>query len=275
MKRPSIFSSKYQETVKRIRRRNALIVILLLCILVTIYVIFNDRINKFLINRNNDNNIKAVAPENQSQSTQKSSNTQEVNTSKENKSDNTQIQISEEKFYTLQLSSGRKIKIYYEEKNNEKLFTGLCDDVDYISLSPSKKKACIIDKENQDMYIMNNDNTFANITMDVYTAFGRPNEKYYKPDQLLRFNNDYLWHDMAKFLNEDKIAYRSRLPYFISNDYRLYLWVYDLTINNHQCIFALEPGDIQIQDLDQTGLRIIDSSNNYYLRPDNTIVMRE
>lgn len=274
MKRPSIFSSNYKETVKRIRRRNTLIAILILCILITIYVIFNDRINKFFIYRNNDL-IDASAPENQD--TQNFSNTQEVNTSKENITDktfeNTQ-KISEEQFYTLQLSSGRNIKIYYEEKNKEKLFTGLSDDTDYISLSPSKKKACIIDKENQDMYIMNNDNTFVNITMNVYTAFGRPNEKYYKPDQLLRFNNDYLWHDMAKFLNEDKVAYRSRLPYFITNDYRLYLWVYDLSINNHQCIFALEPGDIQIQDLDKTGLKIVDSGNNYYLKPDNTIVMR-
>lgn len=271
MKKPSIFSSKYQETVKRNRRRNVLIIVLIICIFLTIYVIFNDRINNFFIARNN-NSVDVIAPDNQSEDTQSQLSTQEELTDNINETSTTQK--VEEKFFTLQMASGRSIKLYYEEKNNEELFTGKIDDDDYISLSSSKKKACIIDKENQDMYIMNNDGTFENITMDVYTAFGRPDDKYQKAEQLLRFENNYLWHDMAKFLTEDKIAYRSRLPYFITNDTKLYLWVYDLSTNSHQCIFALAPGDIQLHDIDEIGLQISAAEGNYYLKPDNTIVAR-
>ena len=297
MKKPSIFSSKYQETVKRIRRRNTLVVILVICVILTIFAIFNDQINKFFF-WINQNYVDVIAPENQSTATENITNTSNIQTnetkSQFNESENiiqstseniiedttdqtsqaqkTQIEVV--KYYILKLDSGRNIKLYYEEKNNEILFTGKSDDADYITLSPSKKRVCIIDKTNQDMYIMFNNNTFINATMKFYTATGGSNEKYYKTDQLARFNNNYLWHDMAKFLTEDKIAYRSRLPYFITNNLNLYLWVYDITTKKHQCIFALKPGDVEIQDLDETGLKITDSGKNYYLKSDNSIVPR-
>ncbi len=286
MKKPSIFSSKYQETVKRMRRRNTLIALLVVCVILTIFAIFNDKISKFFVSKG-QNSVDVLAPGNQSEDTNntqalntKTSNTQTiVNTTKDIKDINENIsnkteQKREDLFYILKLASGRDIKIYYEENNKEKLFTGKTGDNDYIALSPSKKRACIIDKTNQDMYIMNNDNTFVNVTMDIYTAFGRPDEKYYKKDQLASFNNNYLWHDMAKFLTEDKIAYRSRLPYFMLSNLNLYLWVYSLSSNTHQCIFALPPGDVQIKDLDQVGLKITDSGKDYYLKTDNSIVQR-
>ncbi|MCL2321947.1 MAG: hypothetical protein FWC47_07560 [Oscillospiraceae bacterium] len=292
MKKPSIFSSKYHETVKRIRRRNTLVVILVICVILTIFAIFNDKINKlfFWINQNY---VGVVAPESQSTATENTLNTSNEQTndtndtqSQINKSENiiqsttdqtSQAQIKPVEvvqYYTLKLASGRDIKIYYEEKNNQILFTGKSDDADYITLSPSKKRVCIIDKTNQDMYIMFNNNTYKNITKTVYIATGGSSDKYYKSDQLARFNNNYLWHDMAKFLTEDEIAYRSRLPYFIANNLNLYLWIYDITTDVHKCMFDLPPGNIEILDLDEIGLKITDSGKNYYLKADNSIVPR-
>jgi len=292
LKKPSIFSSKYHETVKRIRRRNTLVVILVICVILTIFAIFNDKINKlfFWINQNY---VGVVAPESQSTATENTLNTSNEQTndtndtqSQINKSENiiqsttdqtSQAQIKPVEvvqYYTLKLASGRDIKIYYEEKNNQILFTGKSDDADYITLSPSKKRVCIIDKTNQDMYIMFNNNTYKNITKTVYIATGGSSDKYYKSDQLARFNNNYLWHDMAKFLTEDEIAYRSRLPYFIANNLNLYLWIYDITTDVHKCMFDLPPGNIEILDLDEIGLKITDSGKNYYLKADNSIVPR-
>lgn len=293
MKKPSIFSSKYQETLKKRRRRNVLLGLLIICIIFTIFAIFNDRVNDFWASINQkpvnslgpdeeDNNIKINISDNtlNTQGEQNTTNKIIINNEVTNSTNNitgnsTKNEKKEEKkFYTLKLASERDIKIYYEDKNQNKVFTGETDNGDYISLSPSKKKAVIIDKTNQDMYITNIDNTFINITKDVYTAYGRSDEKYYKSDQLARFNNNYLWHDSAKFVSEDKIVYRSRLPYFIENDLKLYLWSYDIPRNVHECIFAVTPGELQIRDLDQNGINISVSGVNYYFKPDGTIINR-
>jgi len=156
--------------------------------------------------------------------------------------------------FEAKLSSGKSIVITLKEEENKKLVEKV-ESVEGIksSISPSKEKVLILDKETQDIYIVDNLETITAITNSEYVA--TTNEVFTK-ETVLQYNKDYKWVDSAEFIDDTYVAYSSELPWINEEGYK-YLWIVNTADNNHRGYFSITGKEMAFGPIIDEGITVL------------------
>ena len=257
MGKPSIFSNNYAKKMRK-RKMRYVIIIIIIIIAILFAIFFSSNIK----------NVGSIISDSKPKNTT-INNKDNKPASNKNKTSNAVTKIEtkaeEEKSYTADLSSGKQIKLVYEEKDNNKTFKYVSpiDSGVITDISPSKKAIIILDS-NQNILYYNIEGKKYDLTKKEYTS--SDGTVFAKEDGLNK-NPNYTWHGSPKFLNEENIAYISELPWF--NKTIKYVWVVNVKSGKHvQLSEKLSGENLNFGELNEKGLIIKTSDKTYYLGSD-------
>jgi len=274
VKKPSIFSRDYERKMKARRRKIITIVLVSILALTLIFT-------KILANSLNFDNLRVkiqtwIDSDNKNIGDQ--NNSEEINNQKNegNISDETNDLLDEKEksenitlIKEFKISEDNILKVSYEKLNDKETFNEVIENKEniYTTFNETKDLILIIDK-NQNMKIFNINGEETTITKTVYTA---PNgESFYKED-ILKSYSDYVWHESAKFISDSKIAYISNMPYF-GYDLNKYIWIYDISNNNHKLLLSSVAKEIKFNNLADKGLEVTLDGNVKYINNNGEII---
>ena len=256
--KPSIFSKDYEKRMKKRRRRIVLGVIF--AIIVVLVIAFNTGFKDI-----DFSNLKEKM-----QAWVDSDKPQEELDETELKEDTVDIPKEEEKKYLdITIADGVILKAEYEEVEGKKAFVNVepLEGMTF-NISPSKDKIVINDKD-QNVKVIGIDGSITDITKTAYISQSGVS---YPKAQILAQTPTYIWQTQAKFIDENKIAYVSELPYFGNNGTKKYIWLYDLTTKSDKCIWSLVGNDVVVGDIvEGKGITISVNGLVYYLNSEGAV----
>ncbi|KYH29248.1 MULTISPECIES: hypothetical protein [Clostridium] len=268
MPKPSIFSSQYNEEMKK-RKRIKLIVAIVLLIIV-LAAAFGGSINDSIIEKvkSGFNKSKEKDKEQEGKADnikQGSRNEQEYEKSQVNEVKNKEVNKEEIRnnapktgSYNIKLSNGEEVKLTYNIVNNEKQYTEVLPKGINYDISPSKKNIVILENKTQNMILVDSNGNTKDITKKEYVS---SKNDVFKKDNILKYKSNYVWCSSPKYLNEDNIVYVSQLPWF-NKENQKYLWKYNISSNTHYHNLSQTGGeltgvDIKYGDNTPEGLEVI------------------
>lgn len=254
MAKPSIFSRDYERRMKKRRRRILIIVLLVIAIIAGIVYKFKfkamdfteikDRIQAWV---DTGKPVEEEVPEEEVVIEEKP-------------------QVPEKKYIDLAIAEGVIVKAEYEEKDEKKVFVGI-EPIEGIAfnISPSGEKIMILD-QSQNIKVFNTNAEMKDATKLAYTSqAGTP----YPKESILAATPEYIWHEQAKFINEDKIVYVSQLPFFGGAATHKYVWVKDLNDDSEKTLWELKGLTVVVGELNaEKGININVDGNDYYVNGD-------
>lgn len=261
MRKPSVFSRDYEKRMKKRRKVLAAIYILVFLMLGFIaamittksydFTNLRNRIQTWIDSGNNADNEKA----------------------EENVENTEQEQIEEpkveEKNIEIRLGDNRLIVCEYEEKDGKVYYKGIKNAPEglEVSLSPNKESLLLVD-EKQNIKIFNTKGEETDLTKGSYTA---PDGEVFNKDKILETYQEYFWSKEAKFINDEKIAYVSNVPYF-GYDLNKYIWIIDIKSKEHKTLWNSKGKDVKLLDIKEKGLEISIDNNVKYLDNNGNII---
>lgn len=260
MRKPSIFSSNYEEQMRR-RRINITLIILIL-ISAAFFTI------KYFLNKNsmdfNINLFKVKEPAKQQIKTNSLNNKSDsVKNIPQQKIENTQ----KEEIFTFEYKNSKGIvyKIDYVIKNNQKQFIKLTGDSNY-DISQDKKYIVFDDMTSNDIILMDTNGNYKKLTKLYYES--KSTGQIYKKDTILSYYPKFIWSLKPHFTNDGRIVYVSQLPYFRKQN-EFYLWSVNVDGSNHRKIGFIgnDFNSIVYDGYDSEGnIRIRSANNLYYVK---------
>ena len=170
-------------------------------------------------------------------------------------------------YVTATLPMEKEVSLEVVEENGEKFFapiselTGMEGDI-----SPSRTQAVILEKETQDLFLLDLSGNVTDITYKVYkNSRGYTESK----ESILGRTENFVWAEQPKFLDEDTVVYMSQLPWF---DERRFLYVVDLVPLSHRNFQSVFGTDVVLGEISDLGLSYTKEGNTYYLTPDYKII---
>ena len=253
MGKPSIFSKEYQKHKKRKQKKIAFLV--LFVIVTIIFFGYVSPVSQLIKGSSLYKELQAKYKDNGY------SDQQEENTPNEESpgdSEEDQGGLEEERYFEISLAEDKEGKIYYKESDGKIIFLSFSGGEGFqYEVSPSKEKMLIFDSNNQDIYEIETESSIKNLTYEYYTT--TKGSKIYKANTLSS-NPNYLWHGSPRYLTEDKIVYRSQLPWL--NTSNEYIWILDINTNKYTYINSSRAKSIDFGILSEEGLEVtIDGSN--------------
>ena len=118
------------------------------------------------------------------------------------------------------------------------------------------------------MYLINNNKQVVNLTMNEYVS---TNGEIYSKDEIINSNENYIWNNQARFINDDKIAYVTNIPYF-EGDLKQYVSIVKIDDNIHKVQRILEGNLVSFDGIDEKGLKVEIDGNIMYITPDGQIM---
>lgn len=260
-KKPSMFSKDYRRQLK-LRRIKYIIIFLVTIVVigVTGLVVTNKEgivaIKNFFIKESIvDNNHESEENKNK---TEESSEGESVPEEKSTKT-----------YSDIVLKSGKKVTINYEEKDQVKKINTIDSDSQVkCSISPSQEMILILDKEAQDMYILNSKEKLINITNEQYVS---TTNEVFKKENVLKYNPSYKWVESAQFIDNTHVAYSSSLPWINNSDDR-YLWVYNMENNTHNGYYNVKGKTFEVGQITDKGLTLSIDDKEIVVDKDGKIV---
>lgn len=175
--------------------------------------------------------------------------------------------VEEKTSLTMVLPDGETLDLLTVEENGEAVFAPLLLAETFEGdLSPSKKLVTILDKETQELYLMDNKGTVTDITYKVYK-----NNKGYteSKESIMKRVPGFVWAVNPKFLDEDTVVYLSQLPWF---DTRRFLYVVELNPLSHRNMQSVKGVDITLKSLTEKGLEYESDGKTFFVTPEYKIV---
>ncbi len=260
-RKPSMFSKDYRRKLK-LRRIKYVTILLVIVIIVGISgLVFTNRdgivaIKSLFVRQNlKDNNDESMNNENESESEENPKEIVEENS----------IQTSSE----VVLQSGKKVTVNYEEKGGVVRISTIDSESQVkCSLSPSQEMILILDKEAQDIYILNSEGKLINITNQQYVS---TTNEVFKKENILNNNPSYNWVESAQFIDNTHIAYSSSLPWINNGDDR-YLWIFNIENNSHKVYYSIKGKSFEVREITDKGLMIFLDNKEIVVDKDGKIV---
>ncbi|GAB6169431.1 hypothetical protein JCM1393_18910 [Clostridium carnis] len=258
MRKPSIFSRDYERKMRKRRR-----------IITTIFIVtfFTLGFTAAVLTAKNFDftNIKAKVQ----QWVDKGKIEEEKEKPIEEKELEEKIVEPEVKILELKVNNSKVLKIEYEDKNGEAILKEVKELPDgiYYSISNNKKSVVTID-ESQNIKVFNNKGEEKVLTKDSYTS---PKGETFKKDIILETYKGYYWNKEAKFINDNKIAYISNVPYF-GYDLNKYIWVIDISSNTHTTLWGSKGKDVKLGEVKEKGLEVLIDGNVKYVNNDGDLI---
>lgn len=273
MGKPSIFSKEYEKKMKRRRIRNFILVVV--CVLVVCSIAFKEVLgNSFNSINVSIRNVFTKSEVNKDAKKTNEEVKQEGNEAKKEETKETAKEtVKEEKkeeSVEVQIGNGAKVLVSYELKNGEKNFSSINpgNSVVSYSISPSNKKVVIFDEKNQNIYLVNENKEYKDISMKKYTTSS--GDFTIDKNTQLTTNPSYIWHSLPKFVDEAHVAYMSQLPWLNKED--KYLWILDLNNLSYAVNYNIQGKISGLGNLVDKGLEVkLDNGETKYLQPNGTI----
>ncbi|MCX7885624.1 MAG: hypothetical protein N2448_11505 [Caloramator sp.] len=265
MGKPSIFSSKYEQQMKR-RRINIILIIL-------IFISASYFGGKYFLNKNNINininilknkKITEKKVDNQKRNIS-ADNTNKKNTVPKTKNNiNTSVENEKKLSYEYKTANGSVLKINYKVKGDLKEFLNLEDTSSqtFYDISEDKKYIIFDDVTSNDIILADVNGNFKKLTKMNYKSYSTGHT--YKKDKILSYNPKYVWSRKPHFTRDGRIVYISQLPYFRKNG-KLYLWVVNFDGSDHKKVGFIG------NDLNLVTYAGYDSEGNIRIKSNNVI----
>lgn len=260
MSKTSIFSSKYEKRQRRKRFfRNLLFFIVLVAALI---LIFRKPIMEMIEKVKQDIAQEEVQKEEILDQLPETVVNEEAETP-------TEEPVEEKVYVTAVLPGSEAVSLEVIEENGEKIFSpelelsGMESDI-----SPAKNQAVILDSETQDLFLVDIEGNVTDITYKTYVK----KDKTYsasKEQIIASYNNEFVWGEQPRFLDEETVVYMSQLPWF---DERRFLYVVELNPLSHRNFQSVFGTDVVLKELSEKGLAFEKEGKSYYLTPDFKII---
>lgn len=269
MAKPSIFSRDYERKMKRRRRKIFLTILAIIVIGLGVFVKIEFQNLDFSKMRG-----KIQAWVDSGRIEDKNKKVTEKSTDKKAKvSDKTEQKKEPQKTYIdLNIGSGVTIKAEYSEANGIKKFVAM--DVDSIpsgfsySINPSGT-AILVTDTNQNLIMFDTSGAAKNITKTSYTSQAGD---VFSKDAILQSNPSYVWTSQARFIDDTRIAYVSKLPYFGDAATNSYVWIYDTVSAREICLYNYCAEQVTLGDIvAEKGLTLNVNGATYYVNGDGTV----
>jgi hypothetical protein len=270
MVKPSIFSKEYEKRMKRRKKAIAAVIVLIIAssgIFLASGSLKDTVKNKSIVltglfkktNKSELETSKKVSKEEEKKQNDS-----------QNNAENTQKPI-EEKGYEVNLSDGTKIKAIYENKdgsNKFKYITPLDAKVNF-SVNPSGNAIVILDTKAQSLIYIDINGQQQDITNKSYKS----NTK----EGVLEKIPQYVWCTSPKFIDDNNIAYLSKLPYISSKVTKKFLWVTNIENKRHINKYSISGENIKFGNTEDKGLGVTldDNSVVYIKMKGSSIVVSE
>lgn len=256
----SIFSGKYQKKVRRQKFFKGLgFTVLVLAIL---FLVFRNPILEKVEKVKSD-----IAEENQ-QKEELINNIPETPVSEAVETPvGIETPVEEKTALTMVLPTGKTLDLLTTEENGEVVFAPL-EPIETFEgdISPSKKLVTILDKETQELYLMDNQGIVTDITYKIY----KNNKGYTEAkESIMTREPGFIWGTNPKFLDEDTVVYLSQLPWF---DERRFLYIVELNPLSHRNMQSVKGVAIILKSLNEKGLEYESDGKTFFLTPDYKIV---
>ncbi|KEI07450.1 hypothetical protein [Clostridium botulinum] len=248
MPKPSIFSNRYDEQMKKRKRIKIIFVVIAVVVLVIIAI---GILGSILFGDNSAEKAKAKVQVEQNKKVNKT----KIDNPK--KDENLKEKDNSNKEYALKLSNGEEVKLLYNVVNNEKQYIGVMPKETKYTISPSKQNIAIVENTTQKLILIDINGTSKEITKLQYVSSKGDafNEK-----NVLKSNPNYVWCDEPKFLDDDNIIYVSQLPWFNKPNIK-YLWKYNISTNVHDnnlpSMGEISGNKIEYGNITSEGLEVI------------------
>lgn len=268
MAKPSIFSKDYEKRMKR-RRLRIIIAVGLIIVVAGLFVY------KFKIQNMDFSNVRnklqawvdSDNPDLQPQKTQESEKVQVKDT--EIKDTESKPEPPKKAYIEAKISDKVVAKCEYKVVDKKKEFVSIkkIDGASY-DISPNKQMLLILDKD-QNMKLVDIDGKVTDITKGEYVS--TKGAKFSK-DTIIKNDKNYVWHNQAKFLDDENIVYVSNLPYFGTASTKQYVWMYNIKNKTHT-LGRLAGKEITIgKVVPKKGIEIKVDKNEYILNNKGSIV---
>lgn len=268
MAKPSIFSKDYEKRMKRRRLRISIAVGLI--IIIAGLLIYKFKIQKMDFS-NVRNRLQAwVDSDNPDINPQPKQEIEKTET-KDTEIKDIESKPEPPKKAYIEAKIGDKVvaKCEYKIVDKKKEFISMkkIDGASY-DISPNKQMLLILDKD-QNMKLVDIDGKVTNITKGEYVS--TRGAKFSK-DTIIKNDKKYVWHNQAKFLDDNNIVYVSNLPYFGTASTKQYIWMYNIKNKTHT-LGRLAGKEINIgKVVPKKGIEIKVDKNEYILNNKGSIV---
>lgn len=275
MAKPSMFSKDYDERIrKRKKIKRILTVIVVLVVIIGTVLISSNIGNSIKIGINKVNNKisdknknilenskskdKTISKEKEVKQ-QEATKTQKQNENKNEVDTNKKIQV-------IKLSNGEEIKLIYSMVNNQRQYLEVFSKTIQYSISPTKKKIVLLEKNTQNIILVDEMGNVKDITKKEYVS---SKGKVFSKDSILKDNSGYIWNSLPKFIDDNDIIYISQLPWFNRGEDK-FIWRYTISTNAHKQIIT-EDGEISGKEISygkllKDGLEVIIDGNTNIIK---------
>ena len=268
MAKPSIFSKDYEKRMKRRRLRISIavgVIVVIAGLLVYKFKIqkmdFSDVRNRLQAWVDSDN------PDLQPPKDEEPTKPEVKDT--ENKDTKSKPEPPKKAYLEAKLGDKVVAKCEYKTVDKKKEFVSMkkIEGATY-DISPNKQLLLILDK-NQNMKLVDIDGKVTDITKGEYVS--TKGAKFSK-DNIIKNDKKYVWHNDAKFLDDENIVYVSNLPYFGTASTKKYVWMYNIKNKTHTLV-RLAGKEISIgKVISKKGIQIKVDQNEYILNNKGSIV---
>ncbi len=159
------------------------------------------------------------------------------------------------------LLNGNEFELNCSENNGKKVVNSVKNlESEKYCIDNYGEKVIILDKD-QNIFLCDIEGNVIDLTLNEYVS---PYGEVFKKDEILSTYNDYIWHSQVKFLNNNKIAYVSNLPYF---GYGLsqFINVIDIYSKEHTTMWGLNGNNIILKENLDGGLEAVIDGNIKYV----------
>lgn len=270
MAKPSMFSKDYDERMrkrKKIRRILTMIVVLLGIIGAVLFSgnignsikIGLDKVNN-KVNDKNKNGLKNTESKEKTISKEKEENQQQV-TKTEKQNENKSEVDTNKGTQVIKLSNGEEINLVYSIANNQRQYIEVLSKTIQYSISPTKKRIVLLEKNTQNIILVDEMGSVKDITKKEYVS---TKGTVFSKDSVLKNNQGYIWSSLPKFIDDNNIIYISQLPWFNRGEDK-FIWKYTVSNNVHNQIIT-EGGEISGKEISygkllKDGLEVIIDGN--------------
>lgn len=256
MGKPSIFSKDYQKQMEK--RKKIITFTIFIVVIVGVFVTVSM---KGMVK-----NLSKYEGKWKSIITTEKNNIKSTESKKVEPSEQEKVKKSEA--YDIQLSNGKTVSVVYETKNNDKTFKqGVTTGSNALyNISPSGKKAILLDEKVQSMILVDINGNKQDITNPQYTSTsGTVTEK----NAQLSAQPNYIWCSSPRFIDENNIAYISQLPWIGKTT--KYLWIENLEQKSNVWVEEIKGEELKIEGLTDKGLTVIEDGKTVFLKSDGSI----
>lgn len=268
--KPSMFSKDYDERMRRRKKIKRVFTVIVVLAVIIGAVLFSgnigsrikigiDKVNNKISDKNKNISGNSKSKEKTISKEKEVKQQQLIKTQKQNENKN-EVDTNK-KTQVIKLLNGEEIKLIYSMVNNQRQYLEVSAETIQYSISPTKKKVVLLEKNTQNIILVDEMGNVKDVTKKEYVS---TKGTMFSKDSVLKDNSGYIWSSLPKFIDDNNMIYVSQLPWFNRGEEK-FIWRYTINTNVHNQIIT-EGGEISGREISygkflKDGLEVIIDGN--------------